>query len=247
MGVLGVGVVLFFYAIAFKNIREAKHIGKAPSEVKTIVIDGAGKVTAVPDIGTVDVGFMTEGRDVQSIQKQNVSKMNALIDALVKLGLDKKDIQTTQYQIYPKYDYLNGRSILSGYTINQSVTVKIRDLDKISAVLAKAGDSGANQVGGLNFTFDDPENLRVQARNKAILNAKSKAEVLANSLGVKLGRIVGFFDSGSTPYPYPLYKSDMAYGVGGGAPEPQIEAGSQDITSNVSISYELGGEKWGWK
>jgi len=172
MGVLGVGVVLFFYAIAFKNIREAKHIGKAPSEVKTIVIDGAGKVTAVPDIGTVDVGFMTEGRDVQSIQKQNVSKMNALIDALVKLGLDKKDIQTTQYQIYPKYDYLNGRSILSGYTINQSVTVKIRDLDKISAVLAKAGDSGANQVGGLNFTFDDPENLRVQARNKAILNAK---------------------------------------------------------------------------
>jgi len=246
MGVACVGVVLFFYAAAFKDIRLGKNAGKAPTDVKTIIIDGTGKVTAIPDIGTVDVGFMTEGKNVQAIQKENVTKMNKLIEAVKKLGIESKDIQTTQYQIYPKYDYTGGRSSLAGYTISQSVTIKIRDLDKISEVLAKAGDSGANQVGGLNFTMDDPEDLKVQARGKAILNAKGKAEVLANSLGVKLGRIVGFSEGGSSPYP--LYKSDMAYGVGGGGEAaPTIEAGSMEITSNVSITYEIGGDKWGWK
>jgi hypothetical protein len=137
--------------------------------------------------------------------------------------------------------------VLSGYTISQSVTVKIRDLTKISDVLAKAGESGANQVGGLNFTFDDPENLKVQARDKAIVNAKSKAETLANSLGIKLGRIVGFIEGGSAPYPITMYKSAEAYGMGGGGAAPQVEAGSQDITSNVSITYEIDGSHWGWK
>ncbi|MEK7211689.1 MAG: SIMPL domain-containing protein [Patescibacteria group bacterium] len=247
MGIVCVGVILFFYAAAFKDIRLGKNAGKAPTEVKTITIDGAGKITAVPDIGTVDVGFMTEGKNVQAIQKENVAKMNKLIDAIKKLGIDSKDIQTTQYQIYPKYDYTNGRSALAGYTISQSIMIKIHDLDKISEVLAKAGDSGANQVGGLNFTFDDPEDLKVQVRGKAILNAKGKAEVLANSLGIKLGRIVGFSEGGSSPYPYPLYKSAEGYGVGGGGAAPAIEAGSLDITSNVSITYEIRGEKWGWK
>jgi uncharacterized protein YggE len=80
MGVACAGVVLFFYAAALKDIRLGKNAGKAPVDQKTIVIDGTGKVTAVPDIGTVDVGFMTEGKDVQTIQKTNVNKMNALID-----------------------------------------------------------------------------------------------------------------------------------------------------------------------
>lgn len=249
MGIACVGIILFFYAAAFKDIRLGKNAGKAPLDTKTISIDGTGKITAVPDIAKVDVGFITEGKNVQAIQKENIDKMNKLIDAVKKLGIEDKDIQTSQYSVYPKYDYSNGRSTLSGYTVSQSVTIKIRDLEKTSEVLAMAGDSGANQVGGLNFTIDDPEDLKVQARNKAILNAKAKAEVLANSLGIKLGRIVGFVEGGAVPYP--LYaKADMAYGMGGGAesvPAPQVEAGSMEITSNVSITYEIGGGKWGWK
>lgn len=242
-------VLLFFFAAsACKDIKLAKSAGKAPVEQKTITIDGTGKVTAAPDIGTVDVGFITEGKNVQTIQQENVIKMNKLVGTIKKLGIEDKDIQTSQYSIYPQYDYTNGKSVLSGYTVSQSVTIKIRDLTKVSDVLSRAGESGANQVGGLNFTFDDPENLKVQARDKAITNAKTKAETLAKSLGIKLGRIVGFTESGSSPSPYPLYKSDMAYGLGGAAPAaPQIETGSEDITSDVSITYEIKDGGWGWE
>jgi uncharacterized protein YggE len=246
MAVFAVVLIAFFAAAAYKDFKLAKYAGQAPLDVKTITIDGIGKITAVPDIAEVNVGFITEGKNVQVIQKENVTKMNKLVDAIKKLGIADKDIQTSQYSVYPKYDYANGRSTLSGYTISQSVTIKIRDLDKTSAVLAAAGESSANQVGGLNFTIDDPEDLKVQARNKAILNAKAKAEVLANSLGIKFGRIVGFSEGGSAPYP--LYaKTDMAYGIGGAEAAPSIEAGNMEITSNVSIIYEISGDRWGWR
>ena len=116
--------------------------------------------------------------------------------------------------------------------------MKIRDLDKISDVLALAGPTGVNQVGGLSFTIDDPEELKQQAREEALKNAKTKAESLASIAGVRLGRLVSFSED-FYGAPVPVYR-DFAAGQGyGGGGAPTVEPGSQDVIVNVTVTYEV--------
>jgi uncharacterized protein YggE len=166
--------------------------------------------------------------------------MNAITDKLKQLGVAKEDIQTTNYSIYPTYDYPNSRQVSRGFQISQNVDIKVRKLDAISDILAAAGTLGANQVGGVTFTIDDPEALRQQARLKGLEVAKMKAQALAQAAGVQLGKVVGFSESSTTP-PSPIYYAkDMAANQGG-APSavPAVEPGSQDIIVNVTVQYEI--------
>lgn len=215
-------------------------IGKAPTVEHTIVVTGEGKVTAAPNIATVTIGLLTQGSDVARAQKENTEKMNRLIAAIKKIGIEDKDIQTTTYYINPRYNYREGRSEIEGYEVSQSVTVKIRDLSKISAVLAAAGEHKANQVSGVQFSIDEPENLRAEAREKAIARAREMAEAIAKGLGVKLGRVVAFNESGGFHGPIPYAFAERGLAVGGPSfPEPTIEPGTQDIVINVSVTYEI--------
>jgi uncharacterized protein YggE len=234
-----VGLFAVFGTIVANNLKGYQYIGKPSAERDTIAISGEGKVTAIPDIATIDVGLMTEKSDVKNAQLENTTKMNRLIANLKNLGVDSKDIQTSYYNIYPQYDWPNGKQILRGYQVSQGVTVKIRNLDKIGDILAAAGEGGANQVSGLSFNIDDPEVLRQEARVKALENAKEKAEALARVAGVSLGKIVSFSEYASTPYS--AYKSMDALGLGGGGevPSPTVEAGSMDIVIDVTVSYEI--------
>ena len=232
-------LVIFLAALTWNAIKQHDYIGRSDQQIYTIAISGEGKVTAVPDIAQVSLGIETQSPSVATAQKENTDKMNKLITELKSLDIDKEDIKTVNYNIYPQYDWLDGRQILRGYSVSQSATVKIRDLEKISAVLEKSVLAGANQVGGLTFTIDEPEALRQQAREKALLNAKEKAESLAKIAGVKLGRLVSFNEF-SNGYP-PVYYGDYALkeqGIGGGA-APQIELGSQEIIINVNVTYEV--------
>lgn len=230
--------LIFFVSVKTNQAYEqTKRIGRADVPQPTIAISGEGKVTAVPDVARISVGLLTEGRDIAALQRQNTDKMNKLIDAMKALGVADKDIQTTNYSIYPKYDYTDGRSVLSGYTVNQNATVKVRDLSKVGAIFAKVGEIGANQVSGPDFTIDNPTALQDQARLEAIADAQQKAETLARSLGVRLGRVVGFSESGNGG-PVPMY--DFARGIGGAeAAAPKIEAGELDISSDVSLLFEI--------
>jgi hypothetical protein len=233
--VLMVYAVVWLGANAVEKLNIARTGGRAPREPATIVVDGEGRVTAAPNIARIDLGLLTEKATVQEAQKENSEKMNRLISEIKKLEIDAKDIQTTQYQIYPQYDYEKGKQTLRGYAVSQSVNVKIRDLDKISQVLAKAGEAGANQVGGLQFTLDDEENLRVLSRVQAIEKAKEKARALARDLGVRLVRIVSFNESaGFPPGPIPF-----ALEGGRGGEAPQVEAGTLEIKVNVIMTYEI--------
>lgn len=233
-----VGLFAVLGTLAVKNVMSYQYIGK-PAERDTISISGEGKVTGVPDIATIDVGLTTEKADVQSAQRENTQKMNRLIANLKNLGIGSKDIQTNYYNIYPQYDWPNGKQVLRGYQVTQSVIVKIRNLSTIGDILAAAGEGGANQVSGLSFNIDDPEALRQEARIKALENAKEKAGALAEVVGVKLGKIVSFSESSSTPSV--AYKSMEALGLGGGGavPTPTVEAGSMDIVIDVTVSYEI--------
>jgi len=231
------GLLTVLGTIVVKNLKSYQYIGKPTAERDTISISGQGKVTGIPDIATIEVGLMTEKPDVASAQKENTLKMNRLIKKLKELGVEEKDIQTSYYNIYPQYDWPEGKQVLRGYQVNQGVSTKIRNLSKVGDILAAAGEGGANQVSGLSFNIDDPEKLRQEARIKALQNAKEKAEALAVVAGVELGKIVSFSEYSEAPS-Y-TYKAMEGLGGGGEAPAPTVEKGSMDIVVNVTISYEI--------
>ncbi len=239
----GVFVIILslFFIFKIKNVaREYGYIGRAPLTQYTITIDGEGKVTATPDVAVVSLGVQSDAKTVKAAQGDNSKKMNDIVSAVKATSVKDADIQTTPYNIYPKYNYdkNTGASNIVGYTVSQSVTVKVRNLDSVGGILFKAGELGANQVGGVQFTVDNPENLKVQAREKAIENARTKANVLFDKLGLKPGRIVSYNESGPGSV-YPVYMKEAAYGMGGGAPAPSIETGSLDITVDVSLTFEI--------
>jgi uncharacterized protein YggE len=165
--------------------------------------------------------------------------MNTIIEKLKSMGVAKDDIQTSSYNIWPQYDYTNGVQVQRGFMVSQSVDVKIRKLDSVGDILATAGTLGANQVGGVNFTIDDPERVRQEARLKALDAAKAKAAALADAAGVKLGKIVNFSESVSGGnQPTLFYAKDASAGMGG-APAPSVEPGSQDVVVSVTVNYEI--------
>jgi hypothetical protein len=195
-------------------------------------------VTGKPTLAQVDIGLYSEGRDVPQVQADNSAKVNAIMDSMKGLGIAEADLQTSNYSIYPKFDYTNGQQTVNGYVVSQSVHVKVRDLAKVGTVLAKVGQLGANQVNGVSFTIDDPTELKQQARALALENAKKKAQELATALGVDVVRVVTFSESSPMPGPIPYNYRALDAGVAA-APTPEIQAGSLDVTSNVSVTFEI--------
>lgn len=166
-------------------------------------------------------------------------KINTVIASVKSQDIKDEDITTTNFSVNPVYDYSNGQQNLKGFEASESITVKIRKLDTVGTVVTQATAQGANQVGGINFTIDDPKALQLAAQENAIKDAKAQAEQLAKTLGVNLGRVKTFSASNSeSSRPYAMYDSAMApKAVGGAAPEVPI--GSQDINSTVTVTYEL--------
>lgn len=223
---------------ARNEARQYKFIG-VPIESHVISVNGEAKITTVPDIAAIDLGTTIERSTVAAAQKENTRIMNALTDKLKGFGVESKDLQTTNYTIFPAYDWNNGRQTLRGYTVSQNLHVKIRMLDKVGDIIGAAGELGANQIGGINFTIDDPAKIRAEARVKALEAAKEKAEALAKVAGVTLRRVVSFQESGDNqPMPiYANYAKMEAVGLGGAA--PSVEAGSTDVVVNVTVTYEI--------
>lgn len=221
------------------EVKRGRYIGQEFERVHTITVSGEGKVEKIPDMAEITMSVVTKNFDLKKAQDENSSKVNAIIKFFTDQGIKKEDIKTSQYNIYPQYDYTQYGKKFLGYEIRNSLYVKIRDFEKIGLFFEKAVELGANEVSGLNFTIDKKDEAQKEARKKAIDNAKEKAKVLADQLGVVLVRITNFSEGGSYDYPRPLYAAEKAIGIGGGGAAPQIEPGQNEIISNVSITYEI--------
>lgn len=213
------------------------------AETKTIVVAGTGEVYASPDVGVINISVQTEDMDVSKASSDNSEKMNAIVSFLKGEGIEEKDIKTTGFNISPRYEYnyKTGERTLAGYEVTQTVNVKIRDLTKIGTVISESTSLGANDISSLSFIIDDDDAVKEQAKELAIKDAKEKAKNLEKALGIKLVRIVGFYESSS-----PAYDS-YYYGLGAGesmktassVAVPTIETGQNKVTSNVSITYAV--------
>ncbi len=237
-GILLVYLVFYVGTLIRNNVKKYDFIGKADHMERTITVNGYGKVNGNNDIAVTTMGYSNTDKDVAKAQAENKKVMDQIYADLKKMGVDDKDLQSN-YTIYPDYNYTQDRGQeLKGYRVSNSLTIKIRDLKKISGILALAGKYGATEVSGLSFTIDEPENLKSQARDKALADAKVKATHLANVLGMRLGGIVSYneYEGGVD-----LYQPKMMYaevgGMGGGP--AAISGGSKDVNMNVSITFEV--------
>src|SRR3989344_889349 len=202
-----------------------------------INVSGEGRVFLKPDIALVSLGVNTQGMKSQDVVNNNNQIMNAISKAVKDLGVEDKDIQTASYNLSPWYDYTEMGSVFRGYQLNQHVSVKIRNFDKISDILDAATSRGATSVGDLQFTVDDPIEADAEARAEAIKNAKQKAATLTNQTGLAIIKLVNISE-GYAPMPQPMY------GLGGATMEaksiaPQIQTGQMEVTSTVTLTYLL--------
>jgi len=236
--VLVVFISLYLILISRNAWRQYDYIGRSVDVRDTISMTGEGTVVAIPDIATVSMGLETRNVDVGKAQNENNDKINRLVDELKGLGVAKEDLKTSNYNVYPNYDWAVGQKLID-YSISQTLKIKIRDLTKISDILALAGKYNLNQVGSLQFAVDDDEAIKEEARLKAFEQAKSKAKALADAAGVKLGKVISFYETNNS---IPYYESAQ-YGLGGAMDSalkaPDIQAGSQDVVVNVTIEYEI--------
>jgi len=205
-----------------------------------ITVSGTGKVYVKPDVALVIFGVKTTGLTVASVTKNNTEQMNAIIEAVKALKIDEKDIQTTNYNLSPNYNYTQDRGqIFEGYILEQNIQVKIRDFTIIGDVLSQATAKGANLVGSLQFTIDDPEQFREQARASAIKQAKANAQNLAKESGMNLGKLVNVYEGYS---PSPVMYNSKALGMGGAADSasiPTIQPGQQEIDVTINLTYQV--------
>ncbi|MCK9578077.1 SIMPL domain-containing protein [bacterium] len=215
-----------------------------PSENNLVTITGTGEVYITPDVGVINISVRTENKEVKNGTEENNKKTNDIIAFLKTKKVEEKDIKTNSFNINPVYSYEKdtGKRSLSGYEVNQSLTVKIRDTSKVGEIIAGATERGANDIGELKFIVDDNEKIKEQAKKIAIENAKNKAKDLEGQLGVKMIKIVNYSEESYTP----SISSYDAYNTGArlessmkAVSAPEIQTGQNKIISTVTITYAI--------
>lgn len=248
----------YFLMKTFVEAKSYRFIGSGTTATNVISVSGQGEVFAVPDVAEFSFSVTEENMAVAKAQEAATKKMNAILDALKKAGVEEKDIKTVGYNINPRYEWVtkgqicpagsycppvqDGQRVLQGYEVSQTISVKVRDTAKAGELLASVGTLGAQNASGLNFTFDDEDKVIADARKEAIDDARAKAKELARSLGVTLVRVVNFQEGyGGSPMYYKgaeMMATDGRGGVVANAP-PEIPAGENKVTSTVTITYEI--------
>lgn len=242
----GVLSILALFLLA-QTITTASDFGRPGNPATdTITVQGNGQATVPPDVARITFTVQNAAATVADAQAATTKQANAAIDFVKGQGVADKDITTLSYNIYPQYQSCYGANCpifnpnkVIGYQVSETVQVTMHDLTATGALIAGLGKLNVQNMSGPEFTLEDTSSGYDAARADAIDKAKAQATLLANQLGVHLGKIVNFSES-SNNYPYPM----MAYGMGGGAsdkaaPVPNIPTGQNTYTASVSITYEI--------
>ena len=243
-------VAVFFAIKIIGEIKGLRYIGENHIANNTITINGEGEAFAVPDIARISFSVEAKAPAVKDAQTEVSKKIDASLDFLKKAGIAEKDIKTESYDTNPEYVYDNQICIkdycpptksprITGYHVSQTISVKVRDTEKTGAILQGLGDIGVGTIVGPDFSVDEPDTIQADARAKAIADAKSKAQTLAEQLGVRIGRIISFQESNGGNYPMYYAKDAMASSAGRAPTPPQVPTGENKYTSNVTIVYEI--------
>jgi|SRR5581483_10893977 len=221
----------------FFNITIPLHITSS-SSTSNLAITGFGKVDVVPNQSQVNASIVVNNASTQKDAQDKLNQINDnIINSVEKLGIEKKDIQTTDYSISPNYDYQSDNNQITGYNGSASVSILVRNYNKLSSITDALSSSGATDISSANQNISDPQQYQNIARDKAIADAKNQAKILASELGIKLGKIVNIEENNQpTSYPIREFSSLTTPNAALGSPTT-IEPGTQTITDTVTLYF----------
>ena len=215
--------ILFAATVALAPARAAERL---------VTVTGEATVAVAPDAAVIRIGVNSQDKTAREASEANAKQMTAVLAAIKDTGIADRDIQTSRLSLQPQYDAnKSGTARLTGFQASNQVTVKIRDIDKLPALLDHAIAAGANEMSGIEFVITEQSKLLDRARDDAIADARRKAELYAQAAGSKLGPVVSITEEGSAAPPRPMQAMRA-----GAVP---IAPGEQTLRAMVTVSYEL--------
>jgi uncharacterized protein YggE len=207
--------------------------------LRTLSVSGTGRVNAVPDVADITIGVVEQAKEAGAASQKAAASMEGVVKALLDLGIDEKDIQTTNLSLNPRYDWNSQPAKVVGWEANNQVSVTVRDIDQVGPVVDATVEAGANQIYGISFRVEDPTEAQMVARTAAVEDARAKADQLAAAAGVEITAVISISESGGQP-PQPIFfeRAEMALAADGGASTPVL-AGEVELSVNVVIQYEI--------
>jgi hypothetical protein len=215
----------------------AQDYGK-PNNIRQLTASGTGEIFLTPDVAYVYIGVQSKLPNVAEALQDNNARAQSVSKALVALGVDAKDIQTSAFNVYPFQEYgPMGEPMESTYMVDNTVLVTIRDLQSLGKILDASVKAGANSINGVNFDVEEKAEFLSEARKLAIEKAKTNAEELAAAAGVELG-LLNNLNVYSVGGPTPFYEGKYM-GLGGGGGQVPVSAGQLILTVNADLTYEI--------
>jgi uncharacterized protein YggE len=202
-------------------------------------VSATGEVTRIPDVAVISTGVVTRAASATAAIQQNATRMERVRAALKRAGIEDRDIQTSSINLNPEYVYAERQPPrLTGYTASNQVSVRFRDIRKTGEILDVLVAEGANQINGPSLTIDKPEQALDEARLKAVVNGRARAELYARALGMRVTRLLSVSESGgyAPPPPMPMYARVEAMSADAST---KIDPGEQKVQVSVAMSFEL--------
>jgi uncharacterized protein len=201
-------------------------------------VSATGDVTRVPDIAIITAGVVTRAGNARSALQQNANRMDRVIAALKRAGVEDRDIQTSNISLNPEYTYANNLPPkLNGYSASNQLTIRFRDIANSGTILDALVAEGANQINGPTLTIDKPEAALDEARARAIAIGRARADLYARSMGLRVVRAVAISESGGgyqPPPPMPVMMQARAE-----RSDSKIDPGEQKLQVNLAMTFEL--------
>jgi uncharacterized protein len=232
MAPLSIALVLVF---AFLG---APALAQTPAAFPSAIsVTGEAHVSVPPDLASVDAGVATDAKSAREASEANNAAMTKVLAALKAAGIDARDIQTSRLSLQPQYaPNRSGPSPITGYRASNRVTVRIRDVGKVAGVIDTLVGAGANDIGNVSFEVSQASKLLDEAREKAVADARRKAEIYAKAAGVTLGAPLSISEEGA---PQPVYRAKMMQGAPMAAAPTPIAQGEETLSVSVSVTWAI--------
>lgn len=232
-------IAIFLLGVgSFRKVEPEVVLADSTPTKRSIQVTGQGVIKVKPDMARVTLGVETKHKNAQEAQADNTKKMNDITKILKELKIEEKDIQTSQYSIYPEYRYIEstGERKEDGYIVRHLIQVTVRDLNILGTILDKAVSQGLNTSYGIQFGVSNEEKYYQDALQSAIKNAQGKAEAIGQTISVKIDKPFTIVELGqggvSTRYMENAVLMDSKTSA------PSIEAGELDIQASVQVTYQ---------
>lgn len=230
------GLIGLLVVVALVVAMRPDRVAAADPERSTITVVGDGRMLVQPDVATVSIGVEATSQTLAAAQADAATRMQAVIDKLTSLGISRDDIRTSRLGASPIVDPKNA-TVIQGYRANNSIQVKLRQIEQVGGVVDAVMAAGANRIEGISFSVEQVEAPKGQARGLAMQNARTKGDQLASLGGLKIVGIKAIVENDASSSPVRPQPTPYAAPAAAAAPPPPVEPGTQEIRTQVTVTY----------